>query len=118
MDAKQSKDCWMTTLQPWLRDRCLGDVILPGTHNSGSFSITTQNAVIVDKMVPLQLAFQLGLKVKKCLPLTEKKKKTKKKEKKTKNKKKKSPSHIYRLKHNKRQLLYAVSSILILILIV
>ena len=64
MDAKQSKDCWMTTLQPWLRDRCLGDVILPGTHNSGSFSITTQNAVIVDKIVPLQLAFKLGLKVK------------------------------------------------------
>ena len=63
MDAKQSKDRWMTTLQPWLRDRCLGDVIIPGTHNSGSFSITAENAVIVDKTIPLQVAFKLGLKV-------------------------------------------------------
>ena len=55
------------------------DVILPGTHNSGSFSITTRNAVIVDKMIPLQAAFKLGLKVdtimskfhpRNCIPLS------------------------------------------------
>ena len=63
MDVKKCKYRWMTSLEPWLRKQCIGDVILPGTHNSGSFSITTRNAVIVDKMIPIQAAFTLGLKV-------------------------------------------------------
>ena len=63
MDVKECKYRWMTSLEPWLRKQCIGDVILPGTHNSGSFSITTRNAVIVDKMIPLQAALKLGLKV-------------------------------------------------------
>ena len=63
MDVKECKYRWMTSLEPWLRKQCIGDIILPGTHNSGSFSITTSNAVIVDQMIPIQAAFRLGLKV-------------------------------------------------------
>ncbi len=52
-----SKSQWMTQSAPLLKDLRLGEVLIPGTHNSGSFSITSTNAQLVNTFLPVRLAF-------------------------------------------------------------
>ena len=48
---------WMTRIAPFLNNSNLGEVLLPGTHNSGSYSITPSNAKLVNTFLPARLAF-------------------------------------------------------------
>ncbi len=52
-----NKSQWMTRIAPLLNNSHLGEVLLPGTHNSGSYSITPSNAKLVNTFLPARLAF-------------------------------------------------------------
>ncbi len=55
--TKNRKHAWMTMMSTQLENLRLGDVLLPGTHNSASYTITSSNAVLVEKIIPSFLAF-------------------------------------------------------------
>ncbi len=57
LQMKNRKHAWMTMMSSQLEDMRLGDVLLPGTHNSASYTITSSNAVLVEKILPSFLAF-------------------------------------------------------------
>ena len=52
LDYKQE---WMTMLRPVIGDKRLGDIVLPGTHDSGSWGIN-EDSVLVD----MNFLYQLG----------------------------------------------------------
>ena len=58
-----NKSQWMTNLRHKLESKRLGDIIIPGTHNSGSYSINIENATLIDQFLPFKLAVNLGFKV-------------------------------------------------------
>ena len=55
-----NKSKWITMMALSLRNLHLAEVLLPGTHNSGSYSITRQNAQLVDRVLPSQITFALA----------------------------------------------------------
>ncbi len=67
------KSKWMTLNAPLIKDFHLGEVILPGTHNSGSYSIQANNAQLVDRVLPSQITYILSrVSLKICILITDK----------------------------------------------
>ncbi len=57
LQMNNRKHAWMTMMSSQLEDMRLGDVLLPGTHNSASYTITSSNAVLIEKILPSFFAF-------------------------------------------------------------